>query len=105
MVRVIEDTFGEAINPLTKQVEQIKRFTISNDMQMKVQVSVFLLLLLLGMGRWDVYRHADVRTDKVQNISLFCRRGWWSNTVLDGLTAVSHSVFKVFCYCLPFCFY
>ncbi|XP_058978095.1 galactose mutarotase [Musca domestica] len=38
MVRVIEDTFGTAINPLTKQMEEIKRFTITNGMQMKVQV-------------------------------------------------------------------
>ncbi|XP_037816393.1 galactose mutarotase [Lucilia sericata] len=38
MVRVIEDVFGTAINPLTKQSEQIKRFTLQNDMEMKVQV-------------------------------------------------------------------
>lgn len=39
MVRVIEDIFGTAINPTTKQSEQIKRFTLQNDMKMKVQVS------------------------------------------------------------------
>ncbi|XP_061388992.1 aldose 1-epimerase-like [Musca vetustissima] len=38
MIRVIEDTFGTAINPMTKQTEEIKRFTITNGMQMKVQV-------------------------------------------------------------------
>lgn len=41
MVRVTEDTFGSAVNPLTKQTEQIKRFTITNGMQMQVQVSEF----------------------------------------------------------------
>ena len=39
MVRVTEDVFGTAVNPLNKQTEEIKRFTLQNDMEMKVQVS------------------------------------------------------------------
>uniref|UniRef100_A0A1I8PV53 Aldose 1-epimerase n=1 Tax=Stomoxys calcitrans TaxID=35570 RepID=A0A1I8PV53_STOCA len=38
MIVITEDTFGTAINPLTKQMEEIKRFTLTNCMQMKVQV-------------------------------------------------------------------
>lgn len=38
MVRIVEDVFGTAVNPLTEQTEQIKRFTLTNSMEMSVQV-------------------------------------------------------------------
>uniref|UniRef100_A0A1A9ULQ0 Uncharacterized protein n=1 Tax=Glossina austeni TaxID=7395 RepID=A0A1A9ULQ0_GLOAU len=31
MVRIVEDVFGTAVNPLTEQTEQIKRFTLTNN--------------------------------------------------------------------------
>ncbi|EDV95660.1 galactose mutarotase [Drosophila grimshawi] len=39
MVKVTEDTFASgAVNPFTKQTEEIRRFTLSNDEQMSVQI-------------------------------------------------------------------
>ncbi|ALC43209.1 maker647 [Drosophila busckii] len=39
MVYVKEDVFAEeALNPFTKQTEKIRRFTLSNDEQMSVQI-------------------------------------------------------------------
>uniref|UniRef100_D3TPX1 Aldose 1-epimerase n=1 Tax=Glossina morsitans morsitans TaxID=37546 RepID=D3TPX1_GLOMM len=38
MVRIVEDVFGTAVNPLTEQTEQIKRFTLTNSMEMSVQI-------------------------------------------------------------------
>ncbi|CAD7014975.1 unnamed protein product [Ceratitis capitata] len=41
MVCVTEDTFGTAINPLTKEEVTIRRFTISNDLGMSMQVITY----------------------------------------------------------------
>lgn len=38
-IKIVEDDFGEAVNPITELNTPIKRFTFTNDHKMSFQVS------------------------------------------------------------------